>query len=256
MAGGRGMIGGMTEAVTIDDDDVQRFGREGYLLPAGQLFSAERLAALSTIFAEHLEHKSDKLSDELDTPHHRDERLLSFLLDPTVLDVVEPIIGPDIMLWSSHFISKDPFTGRATPWHEDSSYWDGRLSRYDKIITIWLSLDGSDPENGCMRVIPGTHTNGFSDYTAVDRAENTFATEITGVDESAAVDFVLAPGEVSLHDGRIMHGATANRSPRRRTGYTMRYIAADVRIVPEANPGFRIWLARGQDRADNSYANA
>ena len=246
----------MTATVSIDDDGVQQFRRDGYLLPPGQLFAPDRLGELTAIFTEHLDDKGDRLSDELDTPHHRDERLLSYLLDPGVLDVVEPIIGPDIMLWSSHFISKDPFTGRATPWHEDSAYWKGRLSRYDAIVTIWLSLDGSDTENGCMRVIPGTHTNGFSEYAPVDATANTFDTQITDVDEEAAVDFVLAPGEVSLHDGRIMHGATPNRSARRRTGYTMRYIAADVQVIPEANPGFSIWLARGEDRAGNSYANA
>lgn len=250
------MISVMNDTVRVDDDDVRRFRQDGYLLPGGQLLGADRLAELTTIFAEHLDHKGDKLSDELDTPHQRDDRLLSFLLDPTVLDVVEPILGPDILLWSSHFISKDPLTGRATPWHEDSAYWNGRLSRYDKIVTIWLSLDGSDTENGCMRVVPGTHTNGFSDYAPVDPTANTFDTEITSVDESSAVDLVLATGEVSLHDGRIVHGASPNHSPRRRTGYTMRYIAADVRIVPETNPGFTIWLARGQDRAGNTYVNA
>src|SRR3712207_5266193 len=109
----------MTQS-TITGIDVERFRREGYLLPHRQLFSEEKLGELEEIFNEHLAHKGDKLSDELDTPHYRDERLLEFLLSDEVLDTIELLIGPDIALWSSHFISKDPFTGRATPWHEDS----------------------------------------------------------------------------------------------------------------------------------------
>lgn len=62
--------------------------------------------------------------------------------------------------------------------------------------------------------------------------------------------------EASLHDGRIVHGAPANTSERRRADYTMRYLSADIRVLPEANPGHRLWLARGRDRAGNTYVNA
>jgi ectoine hydroxylase-related dioxygenase (phytanoyl-CoA dioxygenase family) len=241
----------------LDEKDVERFRRDGHLILDRQLFSTDKLARLQGIFTEHLSAKGAKLSDELDTPHWEDSRLLEFLLAPEVLDVVEPIIGPDIMLWSSHFISKDPHTGRATPWHEDSAYWKGRLSRYDSIVTVWLSLDGSDRDNGCLQVIPGTHHHGFSEYTAVsDTVANTFPTRIAEVAEEQAVALELRPGEASLHDGRIVHGAGPNRSRRRRTGYTMRYIATTARVVPDRNPDFRVWLARGADRAGNTYANA
>jgi hypothetical protein len=238
-------------------DDVTFYRREGYFLPSGQLFAPERFAQLRAIFEEHLADKGETLSDELDTPHFRDPRLLDFLLSDEPLDLVEPIIGPNIALWSSHFISKEPQSGRATPWHEDSAFWEGRLSSYDKIVTVWLALDRSNRHNGCMRVMPGTHLDGgFSAYSAVDEQQNTFDREIAGgVDESRAVDFELEPGEVSLHDGRIVHGAGPNTSPHRRTGYTMRYFAADVRVIPERNEGHRIFLARGEDLAGNQYAN-
>uniref|UniRef100_UPI00143864CB phytanoyl-CoA dioxygenase family protein n=1 Tax=Escherichia coli TaxID=562 RepID=UPI00143864CB len=129
---------------TLTDADVAFFRETGYLLPGRQLLSEERLARLEQIFNEHLADKGDKLSDELDTPHYRDDRLLDFLISAAVLDWIEPLIGPDIALWTSHFISKDPFTGRAKPWHEDSAFWEGRFDDYDNIVTIWLALeDGS-----------------------------------------------------------------------------------------------------------------
>jgi len=243
----------------LTEQDVEFFRENGYLLPGHQLFSEEKLARLEGIFNDHLADKGDKLSDELDTPHYRDERLLEFLLADEVLDTVEPLIGPNIALWSSHFISKDPFTGRATPWHEDSAYWEGRFDRYDSILTIWLALESpSNRENGCMRVIPGSHlSGGFSqNYEPTDMTQQTFHAEIAGVDEGRAVDFELARGEFSMHDGRIVHGAKANTSPVRRTGYTMRYFPSSVRMQPvEINEGWKIWLARGEDLAGNDYAN-
>lgn len=240
-------------------EQVEFYRQNGYLLYHDQVFPADRLTSLRAIFEEQLANRGAKLSDELDTPHFREPRLLEFLLSDEVLDLVEPITGPNIALWSSGFISKDPYTGRATPWHEDSAFWNGRLSAYDGIVTVWLALDRSTKENGCMRVIPGTHSNGFSEYEEATREENTFHRQIRGgVDEAKAVYFELEPGECSLHDARIMHGATANTSPHRRAGYTMRYFPTSVEMYDnEKNRslGFRIWLARGEDLAGNTYAN-
>jgi len=240
---------------TLAADQAQDYRRDGYALYHRQLFAPERLARLQGIFEEHLAEKGSKLSDELDTPHFRDPRLLEFLLSGEVLDLVEPITGSDIALWSSHFICKDPYTGRATPWHEDSALWEGRMDSYDNIVTVWLALDRSTRENGCMRVIPGTHHHGFSRYVQADGTTNTFDTQIERVDEANAVYFELERGECSLHDSRIVHGATANTSPNRRCGYTMRYFPASTRLIPEQNQGHKLWLARGRDRAGNSYVN-
>jgi hypothetical protein len=242
----------------LDETDVKSFRTNGYYLNKEQLFSPEKLDRLEGIFNEHLAEKGDKLSDELDTPHFRDPRLLDFLLSDEVLDLVEPLVGPDIALWTSHFISKEPFTGRATPWHEDSAFWNGRLSEYDRIVTVWLALGPSNRENGCMRVIPGTHEDGgFSEYQPTDMTTQTFHAEIVKVEEDQAVYFELERGECSLHDGRIVHGATPNTSPVRRTGYTMRYFPASVKVLPvEANEGWKLWLARGKDTAGNTYENA
>lgn len=240
----------------LSTQDVAQYRQNGYLLYHQPVFSPDKFARLYSLFEEHLADKGEVMADELDTPHFRDPRLLEFLLSDEALDLVEPIIGPNIGLWSSHFISKDPYTGRETPWHEDSAFWNGRLSAYDKIVTIWLAIDPSDKGNGCMRVIPGTHRNGFSEYKAVDSKTNTFEKAITSVDESKAVYFELAADECSLHDSRIIHGAAANTSPRRRCGYTMRYFSTEAQVIPERNQNHKIWLARGKDIAGSRFENA
>lgn len=230
------------------------YQEQGYLLYRQPLFPQRELDELTQIFEEHLAEKGSKLSDELDTPHFRDQRLMKFLLNDRVLDMVEPLIGPHIGLWSSHFICKDPRVGRRTPWHEDSAYWKGKFDRLDKIVTVWLAIDDSTLENGCMGVVPGTHVNGFSAYVAViDKEKNTFTEEIRAdaVELERVVWFELERGQCSLHDGRIIHGANANISDKRRCGYTMRYFALDMKFNPEAAPGHRLWHCRGENLADN-----
>ncbi|MBV9470632.1 MAG: phytanoyl-CoA dioxygenase family protein [Abitibacteriaceae bacterium] len=238
----------------LTPDQVSHYEREGYLLFNQPVFAPQKFAQLKAIFEEDLAAYGD---DNLDTIHFRDARLLDFLLADEVLDLVEPVIGPNIGLWSSHFISKPPLTGKATPWHEDSAYWNGRVSTMAGICTIWLAIDAATPENGCMRVIPGSHTNGFSAYEAVDVSRNIFGSQIKPelIDESQAVYFSLQPNQCSLHEARMIHGAQANTSPHRRAGYTMRYFSTSSKVYPERNPGHKLWLARGRDLAGNIYEN-
>ncbi|HEX5323116.1 MAG TPA: phytanoyl-CoA dioxygenase family protein [Capsulimonadaceae bacterium] len=248
---------GTTEAKQgrLSAKEIAQFEHEGYILFHNPVFAPEKFARLKAIFEEDLERFSDA---ELDMIHTRDDRLLEFLLSDEVLDLIEPVVGPNIGLWASHLICKPPFTGKATPWHEDSAYWNGRVSTMAGICTVWLAIDPATAENGCMRVIPGSQANGFSEYEAVDGNQNIFPTQIKPdqVDENKAVYFELQPNECSLHEARLIHGAQANTSATRRAGYTMRYFPTSSKVYPERNPGHKIWLARGVDVAGNAYENA
>src|ERR1700722_18059263 len=106
-----------TASTRLSTDQVEHYNRDGYVLYKEPVFSADRFAELKAIFEEDLENFGP---DGLDVIHFRDPRLLDFLLSDEVLDLVEPVVGPNIGLWSSHFICKLPKVGKATPWHEDS----------------------------------------------------------------------------------------------------------------------------------------
>lgn len=246
-----------TERGRLTAEQVAQYERDGYTLFTQPVLSPDQFARLTAIFEEDLARYGD---GDLDTIHFRDARLLEFLLADEILDLVEPVVGPNIGLWSSAFISKAPYTGKVTPWHEDSAYWKGRVSTMAGICTVWLALDEATPENGSMAVIPGSHTNGFSDYDPVSRDENIFGSQIKPeqIDESEAVFFSLQPNECSLHEGRIIHGAHANTSAKRRAGYTMRYFPTTSKVNEDhpVNRGFKLWLARGRDLAGNHYENA
>lgn len=238
----------------LSAQQVAFYDREGYLLFDKPVLKQDQFDRLTAIFEENLARYGE---DDLDTIHFRDDRLFEFLFSDEVLDLVEPIIGGDIGLWSSHFITKSPRVGKATPWHEDSAYWNGRISTMANIITVWLAIDEATPENGCMKVIPGTHHNGFSEYEVVDASKNIFGSQIKAdqFDADKAVYFSLKPNHCSLHEARIIHGADANTSDKRRCGYTMRYFPTTSQVYPEKWPGHKIWLARGRDIAGNKFEN-
>jgi len=245
----------------LSPSQVETYRRDGYLIYKDQVFSGEKFNGLKAAFETILAHLPGEVRPEsMDVPHFAHTELFRWLFDDQVLDLVEPILGPDIALFSSHFICKPKGNGKRVPWHEDSAYWKGQLTPME-VCTVWLAIDPSQPENGCMKVIPRTHITGrqgFSDYDAVDPAKNVFSTEIKKAqrDDSNAVPCILEQGEASLHDGRIMHGSDANTSDLRRCGYTMRYISTRTRFDHEKHGEFHhLYLARGRDHAGNSYAD-
>lgn len=235
-----------------------QFTTDGYVLYRQPVLPERDFERLVAIFEEHLaeaeRHGDTGDGGGLDMPHQRDPRLLEFLLSDELLDLVEPVLGPDLGLFASAFLSKRPYRGRATPWHEDSYFWQDRFDRMDRIATVWLALDPVDRENGCMRVLAGSHLDPGGEYDFADPETNSFDRVVKGsVDESRAVDFTLAANECSLHDARIIHGAEANRSPRRRAGYTIRYFSQELRFNAghPRNAGHWLWHARGRNIADN-----
>ena len=165
-----------------------------------------------------------------------------------ILDEVEQVIGPDIMLWSSSFFIKDPGSKSYVSWHQDSTYWGLKPL---EIVTAWLAFTPSNPSNGCMRVIPGSHRRGqsahkdaFADDNLLSRGQE-IEVDISGEE---VVDLVLEQGEMSLHHVRIFHGSNRNNSNAVRIGFAIRYIPAYTR-----QEGGRTFaeLVRGEDRFRN-----
>jgi len=244
----------------LDDDQVANFHSEGYLIYPDAIFPDTKFNRLK----QHFERKlaalpPDVRPESMDVPHFSDTDLFEWLFAPEILDLVEPITGPDIALFSSHFICKPTGDGRRVPWHEDSAYWKGMVHPTE-IVTVWLAIDPSLKLNGCMYVIPRTHVEaqqGFSDYDAVDTAQNVFPTEITKSqrDASKALPCELQPNHASLHDARLMHGSEPNTSNLRRCGYTMRFMSSSVKLSDEYKEFHQIYLARGRDLAGQDYAD-
>lgn len=154
-------------------------------------------------------------------------RLIS---DDRLLDVAQEFIGPNIALFASHYLSKPAGDGMPVLWHQDGSYWP--LDPME-VVTLWLAVDDSTPENGCMRVIPGTQHLNLQQLKERKDVSNVLNSEIDSafVDETKALDIILKAGDISVHHPNVIHGSNANTSPCRRCGLTIRYIPTTTRIT-------------------------
>lgn len=240
------------------------FYREQGYLKFGRIFTEAEMDVLRQhVDAMIAALPEGKRPEAMDVPHFQDPWLFRYLTDPRVLDVIEGFLGPDIVLWSSHFIAKPKSDGKAVPWHTDGAYWGTRLQPMH-VITMWLAVDESTVENGCMRVVSGSHRQAaaaLDQYESVDRAQNVFGAQLKPerVDETKMVDLELKAGECHFHDAWTIHGSNLNVSDKRRCGYTMRYMPANViHTLPGGGlPNtHKIYLVRGEDRTDgrNEYA--
>jgi hypothetical protein len=251
----------ITTSDRLTPAQVGQYQQEGYLIYNEPILPQPKFDALKSYFEQVLAELPDgERPEAMDVPHFMHPRLLEWAFDDAILDLVLPIVGEDIVLFSTHFICKPKGNGRRVPWHEDSAYWKG-LADPMEICTVWLAIDPSIRENGCMQVIPRTHrtgSKGFSHYVEVDQSTNVFASEIDPAQRQTAhpVAVELQPNECSLHDARIMHGSEPNTSNLRRCGWTLRFASSAVKFNEERfDGGHQVYLARGRDRAGNTYAD-
>jgi len=148
---------------------------------------------------------------------------------PRVLDAVEPLIGPNILVWGTSFFIKEPRNKSFVSWHQDLTYWG--LEPAD-IVTAWIALSPSTRENGAMRVLPASHSMDVLPHQDTFAADNLLSRgqEIrVDVDERKAVTLELEAGQMSLHHVKLIHGSEPNPSPQRRIGLAVRYIPTHVR---------------------------
>jgi ectoine hydroxylase-related dioxygenase (phytanoyl-CoA dioxygenase family) len=166
---------------------------------------------------------------------------------PRLLGVMEDLLGPDLLIYSTAFFTKNARDGNYVPWHQDTTYADFEGGRYAR---AWIALTPSHAGNGCMRVIRGSHLEQLVHAEDPDDAHNIlFRKErVAGaVNERDAVDLVLAPGEMSVHDYGVVHGSNPNDGDDRRIGFAITFVTADTR------PRGRIetaMLVRGQAPRD------
>ncbi len=229
------------------------YGEQGYLFPV-RVFDDAEVANFRARFDKYVAESRGQLEGVIP----RERRVVfgqthlflhwvfQMVSHPRVLDAVESVLGPDILVWESAWFIKFAKDKAYVSWHQDGTYWSLQPLN---VTTAWIALSESNVANGCLRVIPGTHKTPFMEQRETYARDNILSRgqEIAArVDEARAVDLVLRPGEMSLHHVAIVHGSQASVSEIPRIGLAVRYISPDV--VQEGPERQMVQLVRGQDQ--------
>ena len=255
----------------IDPAEITRYHESGFLVPrlriSDPLLNNMR-TALEELIAENRHIRPELLvlrwgGGKKALPVHN--RFLEYAKNPEILNIVGQLLGPDVICWGAHVFCKPGGDGLEVPWHQDGQYWPIRPLA---TCTVWIALDASTPENGCLQVVPGSHRMKSVYHHRLDERPGLAIDQVIDderFDENSAVPVVLEAGQMSIHDVYMIHGSAPNNSNKRRAGLAIRYMpatslydrtikrqggAAAIRQDMSLRP---IYLVRGQDHAGNDF---
>lgn len=236
----------------LSAEQIEHYWQKGYYFPL-QVFTPEETRELLGEYHAHVARNGGRLQGltpreqavVLSETHTYLRWVYRMVSHPEVLDAVESILGPNLLVWATRWFSKMPGDKSYVSWHQDGTYWGLHPPR---VTTAWVALSPSIPENGGLRVVPGSHEGDYLPQRDTYHPENALSRgqEIAvQVDERQAVDLALQPGQMSLHHIGIVHGSKANTSDKPRIGLAIRYITPDV--VQEGSARSMAMLVRGRD---------
>ena len=239
-------------AGSLSPAQIAAYADDGYLCPI-DIMTAEEAAAhrasVEAIEAGHQDGLPRPVKEYLRmNAHLTNDTSLAAARNPKILDCVESILGPNLLLWSCEYFIKEASSTQIVSWHQDLTYWG--MDGSDHEITAWLALSHATANSGCMKFVPGSHTESlvphndtFADDNLLSRGQE-IAVE---VGEEDAIFATLQPGQMSLHHGRMFHASGPNTSQDRRIGFVMRFIRPDT---PSHGKDYAM-LMRGIDRVQN-----
>jgi len=165
---------------------------------------------------------------EILAPHQLGEEWLwEISTHKKVLDLVERQLGPNIVFWQTTLLTKEPFTGIAVPWHQDQPYWVVS----PPVVTLWVTFDDVDSENGTMSVLPRWHNRGALPVVKEEGKFFDLSIDLDSLPANAdemAVAYVMKAGQAAIHNSMIPHLSVPNRSNRWRRVLTIHYSRADA----------------------------
>lgn len=228
---------------------IAHYRRDGFLHPVRAMSAddaRDHRRALEDLGRSHPELMRGVAAQKL---HLATTWMAAIVRTPAILDAVESLIGPNLLCWTSTLFVKPPDGKSFVSWHQDGNYWG--LGN-DEIVTAWLALTPATIQNGCMRMIPGSHEWGTAEHRETFADDNLLSrgqVMTRDIDEREAVDLELKPGEISLHHVNVAHASEPNRGSDTRIGIAMRYVTPAVKQNLEFTDSAT--LVRGEDRIGN-----
>jgi ectoine hydroxylase-related dioxygenase (phytanoyl-CoA dioxygenase family) len=196
----------------------ERYLRDGIVFPLPAL-TAEEVASFRDFAEEHL----GRDAEDVRWLHFEQEWARALATHPAVVGPVVEVLGDDIAIWGTLLLRKSPQTDDYVAWHQDSAY---SPFAGDDALSAWVALGESTAQSGCMRVIAGSHRARLphAETGDVHNLLKQRQTVAAPVDDGAAVDVTLRPGEMSIHHLDLVHGSAPNRSAAARTGFIVRFV--------------------------------
>ena len=232
----------------LTKDQINRFRADGYYYPLDALSRGDVVK-----FREGLSNSEDYLGGSItgtDKKYAHNLHLLCHWTDelirhPAILDVIESLLGPNIVLYTSRIFIKKPKSDGITAWHQDSTYFG--LRPHDH-VTAWVALSDVDLESGPVEFAKGSHIRGqlMQRSKVIQNSVNT-AGQITEewFDKSDTEIGTLKPGQFSLHHTCTLHQSGPNNSDCPRIGIALSYISTRTRNTGSIR--MPATLVRGRD---------
>lgn len=234
----------------LNNEKIAQYRRDGYVYPVRAFSHAAALAYRARLEASEREFGPLEVGKSGSKTHLLFAWADEIVRTPALLDAVEDLIGPDILVYQLTMWIKPARDDAIVDWHQDASYFG--LEPYEH-VTAWVALSDATSEAGCVKVIPGSHLKGQLHHAVRQgRARNLLPrgqSVSADFDASTAVEMPLAPGEFSLHHTLAVHGSEPNRADGRRIGLGISYIPTRVRFTGKTR--LTAALVRGVNRYDH-----
>jgi non-heme Fe2+,alpha-ketoglutarate-dependent halogenase len=211
----------------ISEEYLQCYEREGFICPL-RVLSEREVRPFRQALDEQQAIMGGRLK-RMDNSHLFLRWAYDLALHPKILDVLEDLLGPDLFVHSTRIFYKHPNDPSYVSWHQDGTY---SSLNSKPAPSAWIALSHSGVENGCLRVVSGSHQSGKLDHIETFAADNLLnhGEEVqVAIDEGQVRDLVLQPGEMSLHHVNLIHGSRPNTSNQERIGFAVSYITPEVR---------------------------
>ncbi len=206
------------------------FEENGYLI-AKSVFSLEKIGALEEDFdriVQQLERGDDdearaKGNIHTQNPHQYSGRWMAALLEGGFLDIVEGLIGPDIVLSHSNLTEKRKSINRSSiEMHQDWSYM---ATLENTLITGMIHVSEASKEMGCLRVFPGSHQRGRMKQS---KRKDTSFQERYPIEGATPLE--AEPGDVTFFHYFMVHGSMPNLSEKPRKTVIVRMLSGRDRM--------------------------
>lgn len=208
--------------------EIEAYQRDGFLIVRGAV-KGESLRKLEreldrmlndvengTLRGNHLM-ENDRKARVVFGPYDHSPVLRELVSRAEMIERAKAMLGGAIHLHHTKLMCKPALEGSAQPWHQDYYYWPGKKANQ---VAVFVCIDPSTIENGCLRVIPGSHRGGLREHHKEfneKSGERHFVCDVSKEELDRQVLFIGEPGDLVFFGSLTVHGSEGNNSaiPRR-----------------------------------------